>query len=241
MSRTAHLRSIFQPPRRACVAATLGALALAACAPATTSNTAPTMLPAAQPRMIEPTPAIASADVIAPNEHLRAENIPPVPKALAERVGKYTEFKPTHVIAWHPTRRAMLVAYRRGSTTQLHLLDQPMGTLEPLTDFPDPVSRASFEPRRGDYLVYSRDTGGNEASQLYRLDLASRQSTLLTDPSEKHELGSWNHAGTALLMESTQLDKTGRREKVTTEVTLMNPMSPGAVQKIASLPGSWAG
>lgn len=185
-------------------------------------------------------PSADRADVVAPNEHLRAEGIPPVPKALADRVGKYTEFKPAGVIAWHPTRRALLVAQRRGATTQLHLLDQPMGTLEPLTEFPDPVGSATFEPKRGDYLVYARDTGGNEASQLYRYDFATKATTLLTDPAEKHGFGAWNHAGTALVLESTQLDKTagdGKRDSVTTEVFVLDPLRPQSKRKVVSLPG----
>ena len=185
------------------------------------------------------------ADVIAPNEHLTAEGIPPVPKSVADRVGQYTEFKPAGVIAWHPTRRALLVAYRRGATTQLHLLDQPLGTLEPLTDFPDPVRNATFEPTRGEYLVYARDTGGNEASQLYRYDFATKQHTLLTDPKDKHERGPWNRAGNALLLQSTQVDKTaegGKREQVTTDLTILDPLDPGVKRGIASLPGGgWFG
>jgi dipeptidyl aminopeptidase/acylaminoacyl peptidase len=180
------------------------------------------------------------ADTVVPNEHLRIAGIPPVPKALAERVGKYTDFKPVGVIAWHPNQRSLLVAYRRGATTQLHLLDRPMGTLEPLTDFPDPVGTATFEPKRGDYLVYARDTGGNEAAQLYRYDFANKQTTLLTDPSEKHAFAGWNRAGNALLMVSTQLDKTAgatKRDTVTTDIAVLDPLKPDATRKIVSLPG----
>ena len=202
--------------------ASLLAVGLVGCAPTQVSTLPP------------PAPVV---ETIVPNEHLRVQGIPPVPKALADRVGKYTEFRPTGVIAWHPKRRAMLLAYRRGATTQLHLLDRAMGTLEPLTDFPDPVSSATFEPKRGDYLVYARDSGGNEASQLYRYDFTSREATLLTDPSEKHEFGEWNHAGTALLMESTQLDKTGKRDTVTTDLHVLDPRNPDAKRKVASLQG----
>ena len=205
------------------------ALALAACAP-----TQPVTQAAASSK------AVAVTDVLKPNEHLKAEGIPDVPKALADRIGKYTEFKGVGVIAWHPAKRAMLVAYRRGATTQLHLLDQPMGTLEPLTDFPDPVGSATFEPKRGDYLVYARDSGGNEAAQLYRYDFATKQATLLTDPTEKHSFGAWNHAGNALLMESTQLDKTAganKRDTVTTDVAILDPLKPETKRKVASLPG----
>ena len=225
----------FLSTRSALVASTTAALVigLAACAPTRPVNADGT------PARADGSKAVAT-DVIKPNEHLKAEGIPAVPKALADRIGKYTEFKAVNVVAWHPTQRTMLVAYRRGATTQLHLLNQPMGTLEPLTDFPDPVSAASFEPTRGDYLVYARDTGGNEATQLYRHDFATKQTTLLTDPSEKHGLGAWNHARTAMLMESTQLDKTAgatKRDTVTTDVFVLDPMKPEAKRRIVSLPG----
>src|SRR6188472_493383 len=35
-----------------------------------------------------------AADVIAPNAHLVAENIPPIPAALAAKVAPYTDLKP---------------------------------------------------------------------------------------------------------------------------------------------------
>jgi dipeptidyl aminopeptidase/acylaminoacyl peptidase len=182
----------------------------------------------------------ASTDTFPLNEHLHADGMPPVPMALAERAGKYTGFTPVEMIAWHPLRRALLVAYRRGTTTQLHLIESPMGTLEQLTDFPDPVNSASFEPKRGDYLVYSRDTGGNEAAQLYRYDLASRHTTLLTDPSQKHGVAVWSHAGDAVAFESMALDKSatgGTRDAVTTELFVTNPLKPKGQRKVATLGG----
>jgi dipeptidyl aminopeptidase/acylaminoacyl peptidase len=181
--------------------------------------------------------AVVRDDIVVPNAHLRIEGIPPVPKALAAGIGKYTDFRAVNVVAWHPDRRTMLVAYRSGATTQLHLLGGPLGALEPLTDFADPVGNGSFEPKHGAYLVYTRDTGGNEAAQLYRYDFATQQHTLLSDPSEKHGLGAWNHAGDALLMTSTQLDKTGKRDSVTTDLYALDPLHPEGKRKIASLPG----
>ena len=207
------------------------ALALASCATVDRSNPSTTV-----------GASNAAAGLIAPNEHLRAEGIPPIPAAMVERVGRYTEFRPTTIVAWHPSKRTMLVAYRRGATSQLNLLDSPMGALTPLTDFPDPVVAASFEPNKGSYIVYERDTGGNEAAQLYRLDLATRQTALLTDQNEKHSLGAWTHAGNAVLLASTQLDRTAgggdaRRTQVTTDLYLLDPLKPEAKKKIVSLPG----
>jgi dipeptidyl aminopeptidase/acylaminoacyl peptidase len=179
--------------------------------------------------------------LVQPNEHLTVEGIPPIPDVLAQRVAGYNDFRPRALLDWHPAKREMLVSTRtKGTTVQLHLLRKPKGELEPLTDFPDPVRRARFEPKTGDYIVFEKDEGGSEATQLYRLDLDTRQVTLLTDPQEKHGFEEWNHAGTRLLISSTQLDKTAgpeRRTEVTTDVALLDPRNPGTLKKIASLPG----
>jgi dipeptidyl aminopeptidase/acylaminoacyl peptidase len=180
-------------------------------------------------------------DTIAPNEHLTAEGIPPIPADLAAKVALYNDFRSRVMLDWHPTKREMLISTRtKGVATQLHLLRKPKGELEQLTDFSDPVRTASFEPNLGQYLVFEKDEGGSEASQLFRLDLDSRKITLLTDPKEKHGMGPWTHAGGQLLQASTQLDKTASaasRAEVTTELWLLDPLKPDARRKIASLPG----
>src|SRR5439155_3832856 len=92
----------------------------------------------------------------------------------------------------------------------------------------------------GKYIVFEKDEGGSEASQLYRLDLDSRKITLLTDPKEKHSAGAWNHAGNQLLQASTQLDKTASgasRSEVTTDLWLLDPLKPESKRKIVALPG----
>jgi dipeptidyl aminopeptidase/acylaminoacyl peptidase len=178
---------------------------------------------------------------VQPNANLTVEGIPPIPRALAERAAGYTEFRPRSLADWHPARREMLVSTRTsGATVQLHRLRQPMGELEQLTDFPDPVRYARFEPKQGEYIVFEKDEGGSEASQLYRLDLDTRKVTLLTDPKDKHGMGEWNRAGTRLLVASTQLDKTAgaeRRTEVTTDIALLDPLRPETARKITSLPG----
>ncbi|WP_344764366.1 S9 family peptidase [Actimicrobium antarcticum] len=180
-------------------------------------------------------------DVIAPNPHLTAEGIPPIPAAMAQLAGRYNDFRSRVLLDWHPTRREMLVATRTsGVGVQVHLLRKPMGELEQLTDYPDPVRAAWFEPKNGSYILFEKDEGGSEASQLFRMDLATRKVTLLTDPNEKHGAGEWNHAKDRVLVYSTQLDKTAgaaRRADVTTELWLLDPLQPGAKRKIASLPG----
>ena len=186
--------------------------------------------------------APAQPDVIAPNPNLLIEGIPAIPQSLAARVGGYSDFRGHSFSDWHPTRREMLVSHRAAGSdvNQLFLLTAPGEAPQRLTDFPEPISGGSFDPRGGRFIIYSRDTGGNEAARIYRLDLDSRAHTLLSDP-EKRSSARWNEAGTRLLVASVPLDRTaqgGRRDQITTTLTLIDPSKPDERRVIAELPGT---
>ena len=173
-------RSLRSRPLPRCCCVTL----LGACAP----------LPSTTPR--------EAADVVAPNRNLVAQGIPPVPRRLVDEVARYTDFRGHRFVDWHPLRSEMLVSTRKagGDTTQIFRIAAPLAEPEQLTDFSEPVRTASYEPMRGDYIVFERSTGGDEAAQLYRLDLATRQTTLLT-PAESAP----QHAGVAASLEPAAL------------------------------------
>ncbi|MEO6363458.1 MAG: prolyl oligopeptidase family serine peptidase, partial [Caldimonas sp.] len=190
----------------------------------------------------EAAPSARTAGLIAPNANLFVQGIPPIPASVAADVVKYTDFRGHRFVDWHPTKREMLVAYRKagGDTTQIFRLASPLAEPEALTDFAEPVRNASYEPVRGDYIVFERGTGGDEAAQLYRLDLASRQSTLLTDPTQRHDMQAWLHRSSQLLFLSVPLDRTaaGRsRAAITQTLTLFDPARPEAKRRLAELPG----
>ncbi len=52
----------------------------------------------------------------------------------------------------------------------------PGGARQQLTFFTDPVAGGAFQPKTGDCIVFSQDTGGGEFYQLYRYDLADGRS-----------------------------------------------------------------
>jgi len=58
--------------------------------------------------------------VVAPNENLVVEGIPPIPAALAEKADRYTNFRSAFFASWHPTRREMLISTRFADTFQIH-------------------------------------------------------------------------------------------------------------------------
>lgn len=187
--------------------------------------------------------ASGAQSTLAPNPNLVLQGIPPVPASLAEAVAKYTDFRGHAFVDWHPKKREMLVAHRPAgaSTVQLFRIGAPLAEPEQLTDFAEPVRVASWEPLRGEYIVFERSNGGDEADQLYRLDLDTRQVTLLTDPQERHDMQGWLHRSSALLVMSSPLDRSaagGSRTQVSQVLSLIDPARPTQQRRIAELPGS---
>ncbi|MBZ0251235.1 MAG: S9 family peptidase, partial [Burkholderiales bacterium] len=92
--------------------------------------------------------AHAQGDFLAPPASLVLDGIPPIPAEIAAKTAPYSEFKPGTLLDWHPARREVLVRLRHGNADQLHRVAEPGAAPEPLTDAPDPVMAARFEPRR---------------------------------------------------------------------------------------------
>lgn len=179
---------------------------------------------------------------LTPPPALTLSGVPPVPAALAERVGRYTDFRGAGLVDWSPDGARLLVSFREGNVTQLHVADGPGRPLRPITRAPEPTRSGAFLPADADIVVFERDAGGNEATQVYRLDLASGTETRLTEPGRRYDLGPFNAAGTAVLISSVPLDRTaagGNAERggaLATELALVDPRTQSR-RLVATLPG----
>ncbi len=132
----------------------------------------------------------------------------------------------------------MIVARRAGNVTQLHRVAAPGSEPEQLTAFSEPVRFGAYLAKKPGVLVFARDTGGNEQRQLYRLDAATATPELLTDPRRKHDAASFTHARDYLLVASTDVDATGKRDSLTTDLMLLDPLEPTKSRELARLPGT---
>ncbi len=182
-----------------------------------------TLLLAQDSKTTEPT--------IAPADNLIVEGIRPIPASVADEVRPYTEIRSASFRSWHPTRREMLIGTRFADTAQIHYVKFPGGTRTQLTFFPDRVSGGEFQPTTGESFVYSKDRGGDEFFQFYRYDLASGQSTLLTDGKSRNTGMVWSNRGDRIVYGST------RRTGNDVDLWVVSPSDPKSDHMLAELKG----
>jgi dipeptidyl aminopeptidase/acylaminoacyl peptidase len=127
--------------------------------------------------------------------NLVLENIPAMPSERSVLLENYLQARSASFVDWLPDG-SMLITTRFADTAQLHRVSQPLGSREQLTFSREPVSvaRAPQVPNAAAF-VFFRDQGGDENSQLYAYDLATRMTKLLTDGRSRHTSAVWSHDG----------------------------------------------
>lgn len=170
--------------------------------------------------------------IVVPNENLITENIADISKDLATEVKKYSESRSASLAEIHPTKNDIIINTRFGSTSQLYRVTNPMGARTQITFFDEPVSGATYEPVKGEFLIYSKDIGGNEFGQLFKLDLKTLQSTLLTDGGRSQNGGvTWRKDGKGFYYSST------RRNGGDRDIYYMDPNNPESDKLILQVKG----
>jgi len=176
---------------------------------------------------------------LTPPAALVLDNVPPVSVEVAKKIAPYAEFRPHGMLSWHPEKREMLIRRRLTATSQVHLLTDPLTFPAALTDFPDAVSNAEYQPTRGDSFLFTRAEGGNEVFQIYRYDFGTKQATRLTAGSERSSFPVWNRAGDRVVYTTQPIDKNNPDpERVArTTLHLMDPSKPESDKVLGTFDG----
>ena len=108
----------------------------------------------------------------------------------------------------------------------------PGGARRQLTFFPDRVGGASWPRHSADYFVFDKDRGGDEFSQIFRLDVATGAITMISDGGRSQNyLGPWSHAGDRMAFGST------RRNGADRDVYVMDPKDPATTRRVLEVKG----
>ncbi len=176
--------------------------------------------------------AAAQQPGVQPEAGSITEGIPPIPSSLVAEVARYTNMRSAEILSWHPVRREMLIATFLCNTPQVYLVKFPGGARNQMTFFEDRTTRGvSYQPTRGDYFIFSKDSGGDENYQNYRYDLATGQVTLLTDGKSKNGPGVWSNRGDRIVYGST------RRNGTDVDLYIEDPLDPNRNRLLVELQG----
>src|ERR1017187_5227063 len=89
--------------------------------------------------------------------------------------------------SYHPhSADYFLFRTRFGDTNQVHQVAMPGGARTQLTFFPDRIADASYHPHSADYFLFRKDIGGGEWYQIFRFDVVTGDTTLLTDGKSRN-------------------------------------------------------
>lgn len=179
--------------------------------------------------------ALAVDKRTANNGQLVMEDVPPIPDQLRADLVRYENTRSAAAADWSADGTSLYITTRFGDVNQLHRVDQPGGARHQLTFFREPITGATRRPDH-DTLLYLKDAGGNEFSQIFSFDPATGDSTLLTDGESRNSVVVWNRDGSAFAYQST------RRNGRSNDLWLMPAGKPEAARLILEAPaGKWWG
>jgi dipeptidyl aminopeptidase/acylaminoacyl peptidase len=169
-------------------------------------------------------------------ENLVTENIPEINSSIISDVKSYTESRGASFVAWHPTKKEMIISTRFANSNQLHYIKMPGGDRQQITFFEEPVSSANFEPVSGDYFLFGKDNGGNEFSQVYKFETKNKKvNQLSVGKRTQNSIGIWNTKKDKIAYTST------RRNGADRDFFIMNPLDTNTNMLVGeNLGGGWA-
>ena len=194
----------------------------------------------AAPQGSAPSPAPAFLPVPA---SVKAEGLPPIPSSIAQDLAPYASSRRAAILGWHPTRREMLITTAfDGNTFQIHSVAGPGMDRQQLTFLPDgvappPQTGAWYAPDAS-YFVFNKDsTRGAETMQLFRFDLATKKSTLLTDGQSRNGVPVSAHHSNLIAFDSTRRRGHDGADR---DLWVMNPLDPSSARLVSEVDGNWA-
>ena len=168
--------------------------------------------------------------------NLVTENIPEIPEELEERMNQYQNARGASPGTWRPDGKGMLMSTRFGETSQIHMINTPLGVRRQLTFFKEPVSGGTICPNpKYNGFTFTKDQGGNEFRQLFWFDLATGKYEMLSDGGRTQNSNvMWSESGERFIYVST------RRTKKDYDLYLSEMTNPKSARPILEKGGSWS-
>ncbi|MDN7124593.1 S9 family peptidase [Pseudidiomarina terrestris] len=169
------------------------------------------------------------------NGNLVLESIPTIPVRIGEQLTRYQNIRSAAFRSFNADGDAIYISTRFGDVAQIHKVSEAGGYRQQLTFFAEPVGGIARQPG-SNAMIFSMDAGGNEFSQLFKLDPASGDYHMLSDGESRNGAVVWSHDGSKFAYQST------RRDGRSNDIWVMDPEQPEQAELVVAAPdGSWWG
>ena len=175
---------------------------------------------------------------VPPPSSVALESVPPIPKAIADGMNRFADYRTAHLAAWHPTRREMLIATRFANTFQFHRVAAPRSERTQVTFDEAGVApigieaRAWFEPG-SEHIIYLRDTGGKQVHQYFHYNPETKETARLTSGTGRATAGMWSPKGDRFAF------TWNARSQPDFDLYIMAPEDPSSVRLVVAVKGFW--
>jgi dipeptidyl aminopeptidase/acylaminoacyl peptidase len=180
----------------------------------------------------------AAADVekrTANNGNLVMEDVPEIPADIVDSLNRYLNVRSAGFETWSADGESVFIETRFGDVANLHRVDMPGGARHQVTFYDEPVGEVARQPG-GSKLIFTRDAGGSEFSQVFLLDPDAGDAQMLTDGESRNGAVIWDRQGRRLAYQSTA------RNGASNDLWIMDPETPGEKNIALESPdGSWWG
>ncbi len=166
--------------------------------------------------------------------NLILEDIPIIPREIIGGLNRYQNVRAAIFRAWTADSKSIYVSTGFGDVDSIHRVDMPLGVRSQITFYDEPVGGVTGQPG-SDQLLFTRDAGGSEFSQIFSLNLASGEARMLSDGASRNRAVLWDRAGTRVAYQST------RRNGRSNDIWIMDPAEPENARLVfeATDGGSW--
>ncbi len=163
------------------------------------------------------------------NGNLIMEDVPPIASQIVEDLRRYQNVRSAGFREWSEDGQSMYISTRFGDVSQIHRVDMPGGARHQMTFFDEPVGGVNRQPG-GSNIIFTRDAGGSEFSQIFLLDPIDGATTMLTDGESRNGGATWDRDGRRIAYAST------RRNGASNDVWLMDPEDPDNARVVLEAP-----
>jgi dipeptidyl aminopeptidase/acylaminoacyl peptidase len=186
--------------------------------------------------MLLPSMSVAQEQMVTPPPSLTIEGIPPIPQSIADGLARYAQYRQAQMQTWHPSKRQILIRTALGNAAQLHYVEGPGRDRRQLTWYRLGVHTdvsPSFDPADPNTFVFQYDPGNTEMRSLYRYDMATGETTLVTTSKTRYS-HIWARQGKWLAFDSSERNGKDR------DLYVIEPSDPKTKRLLAEVAGAFS-